>query len=49
MTCPTCKVPCFFICPCCLEGVNSEWHKTEEAKKFEERLRKEKSKKERRV
>lgn len=41
MICPTCKTPCFFICPSCLENVNSEWHKTDEAKRFGDSIKKE--------
>ena len=34
MICPTCKIPCSYICPNCYESVSSSWHKSEDAKEF---------------
>jgi hypothetical protein len=34
MICPTCKINCNYICPCCGESVNSAWHMTEDAKAY---------------
>lgn len=34
MICPTCDIPCFYICPCCYESVTSSWHLTDSAKSY---------------
>lgn len=34
MICPTCKIECMLVCPCCYESVTSSWHQSEDAKDF---------------
>jgi len=49
MTCPTCNIQCSYICPNCLESVNSLWHFSKDAKKFKKDMEKSNKKKTKKV